>query len=79
MTEQVNKIPANVRVMIAIVAFPTLLVLAFVLAAIVRGNWSDLSIGGAIFSALCIFAYFIVITGRLPKFFRNIKGKSQSH
>lgn len=78
MAEQAFKIPANVRVLIAIVAFPTLLVLAFVVAAIVRGNWSDVSIGGIIFSSLCILAYYIVISGTLPGFIRNIKGKSQS-
>lgn len=60
------KIPANVRVMIAIVATPTLAVLAFVVYSIITGGLITLSLTGIIFSTLCIFAYYIVIVGRLP-------------
>ena len=60
------KIPPNVRVMIAIVATPTLAVLAFVVYSVFTGSFNDLSLSGAIFSALCIFAYYVVIMGRLP-------------
>lgn len=60
------KIPPNVRVMIAIVATPTLAVFAFVVYSVLTGGLINLSLSGVIFSALCFFAYFIVITGRLP-------------
>jgi len=61
-----TKIPPNVRVMIAIVATPTLAVLAFVVYSIYTGGLITLSLSGVIFSALCIFAYYIVIVGKLP-------------
>ena len=63
---EVIKLPANVRVMIAIVASPTLAVFAFVLYSVFTGSVSDFSVSGVIFSALCIFAYYLVIAGRLP-------------
>lgn len=60
------KIPPNIRVMIAIVATPTLAVFAFVIYSIYTNGLGELSISGVIFSALCIFAYYLVIFGRLP-------------
>ncbi|WJG09419.1 hypothetical protein [Aliiglaciecola sp. LCG003] len=69
-----KKLPANVRVMIGIVASPTLLIIAFSLHAIFFGNWKDPGIGGIIFSALGVFAYYVVIMGRLPRWF-NFKDK----
>ncbi|MFA3790887.1 hypothetical protein AB6T38_07200 [Aliiglaciecola sp. SL4] len=65
----VGKIPANVRVMIALVASPTLLVIAFSIYCLWIGNWQEPGVSGVIFSALGIFAYYVVIVGRLPKWF----------
>jgi hypothetical protein len=61
-----SKIPANVRVMIALVSSPTLLLMAYIIYLLWQGKWSEISIGGAIFSVIGVFAYYIVITGRLP-------------
>lgn len=60
------KIPANVRVMIALCASPTLMVLAFLFYNLVTAQWSEIGVSTIIFSVLGIFAYSIVILGRLP-------------
>jgi hypothetical protein len=67
----VKKIPANVRVMIALVASPTLMVMAYVIYLLFWGNWTEIGFAGPVFSALGIFAYFVVISGRLPRFSKN--------
>lgn len=66
MTSETSKIPANVRVMIAIVASPTLMVIGFVLFSLFAGNWQDLGFSGLIFSLLGILAYYMVFTGKVP-------------
>ncbi|MFQ3220580.1 MAG: hypothetical protein ACI96W_002951 [Paraglaciecola sp.] len=67
------KIPANLRVMIALVSSPTLLLMAYIIYVLWQGKWSQISIAGVIFSLLGVFAYFIVITGRLPTFSKKAK------
>jgi len=54
--------------MIALVSSPTLLLMAYIVYLLWQGKWNEISIGGAIFSLVGIFAYSIVITGRLPTF-----------
>lgn len=63
-------IPANVRVMVALVASPTLLIIAFSVYSLVFGDWKAPGVSGVIFSALGFFAYYVVIVGRLPGWFR---------
>jgi hypothetical protein len=69
-----SKIPANARVMIALVSSPTLLLMAYIIYLLWQGKWNEISIGGAIFSLLGLFAYYIVITGRLPSFSNETDG-----
>ncbi|GAC16233.1 hypothetical protein [Aliiglaciecola lipolytica] len=64
-----SKIPPNVRVMIALVASPTLMVIAFSIYCLWIGNWQEPGMSGVIFSALGVFAYYLVFVGRLPKWF----------
>lgn len=64
-----KKIPANVRVMIGLVASPTLLIMAFAVFSVISGDWQAPGITGMIFSALGFFAYYVVLTGRLPRWF----------
>lgn len=64
-----KQIPANVRVMIALVASPTLLIIAFSVYSLLFGDWKAPGVSGIIFSALGIFAYYVVIFGRLPRWF----------
>jgi hypothetical protein len=54
--------------MIALLSSPTLLLIAYIFYMLWQGKWSEISIGGVIFSLIGVFAYFIVITGRLPTF-----------
>ncbi|MDP5032275.1 MAG: hypothetical protein NWQ54_17955 [Paraglaciecola sp.] len=65
---QTNKapIPANVRVMIALVATPTLLVIGMLFYTLFVSGWQAITISMIIFSLLGLFAYYVVITGRLP-------------
>lgn len=65
-----KRIPANVRVMVALVASPTLLIIAFSVYSVLFDDWKAPGISGIIFSALGIFAYYVVIFGRLPSWFR---------
>lgn len=60
------KVPVQIRVLIAIVASPTLMVLGFLFYNIVTFNFADIAISTGIFSALGCFAYYVVITGNLP-------------
>ena len=73
MPDASSKLPINVRVMIAIVASPTLMVLFYMGVIIYRRAWQEISISGVIFSVLCIFAYYLVFIGKLPKFASRIK------
>ncbi|MDO6694302.1 hypothetical protein Q4574_13490 [Aliiglaciecola sp. 3_MG-2023] len=75
--KQTAKIPANVRVMIALVASPTLMVIAFSIYCILIGNWQEPGVSGIIFSALGIFAYYVVLVGRLPTWFHFKRQKQQ--
>ncbi len=63
-----SKIPANVRVMIGLVASPTLLVIGMLLYTLFTQGPLGISISMIIFSGLGLFSYFVVFTGRLPKF-----------
>jgi hypothetical protein len=66
-----KKIPANVRVMIALVASPTLMIIAYSVYLLFSGSWIEVGFSGLIFSTLGIFAYFIVFSGRLPRFLKR--------
>ncbi|MBU2877423.1 hypothetical protein KO530_07080 [Aliiglaciecola lipolytica] len=55
--------------MIALVASPTLMVIAFSVYSLFTENWREPGVSGIIFSALGIFAYYVVIVGRLPNWF----------
>ncbi len=77
MENAVPKLSANIRVMIAIVASPTLMVIGYMGYVIFTGQWQELSVTGAIFTALGLFAYSIVITGQLPGAMRRFKSQSK--
>ncbi|MFT4941418.1 MAG: hypothetical protein ACI88A_004487 [Paraglaciecola sp.] len=75
MTEQNlsrTTIPANVRVMIALVASPTLMVVGMLLYTLFVDGWQYISISMIIFSLLCVLSYYVVITGHTPRL-RNKK------
>lgn len=59
--------------MIALVSSPTLLLMAYIIYVIWQDKWNQISIGGVVFSLIGIFAYFIVITGRIPTFSNKTK------
>jgi hypothetical protein len=59
-------IPANVRVMIALVATPTLMVIGMLFYTLFFTGWQYVSISMIIFSLLGFFAYYVVIAGKLP-------------
>ncbi|MFT2090510.1 hypothetical protein [Paraglaciecola sp. 2405UD69-4] len=63
-----TSLPANIRVMIALVASPTLLVVGMLIYTIWTEGWKEVSISMIVFTILSAFAYFIVITGNLPSF-----------
>jgi len=50
-----------------------LLLIAYIIYLFWQGKWNQISIGGALFSLIGVFAYFIVITGRLPTFLKKSK------
>lgn len=60
-------LPANVRVMIALTASPTLLVVGMLLYTLFVDGWQKVSISMIIFSVLCTLAYYVVFTGHLPR------------
>ena len=60
-------LPANVRVMIALVASPTLLVVGMLFYTLFFDGWQSISISMIIFSILCILAYYVVISGHPPR------------
>ena len=61
-------LPANVRVMIALTASPTLIVVGMLLYTLFFDGWQSISISMIIFSMLCILAYYVVISGHPPRF-----------
>ena len=70
MTEQISTskpLPANVRVMIALTASPTLLVVGMLLYTLFVDGWQKISISMIVFSLLCVLAYYVVITGHPPR------------
>jgi hypothetical protein len=52
--------------MIALVASPTLMVIGMLFYTMFVTGWQSISISMIIFSLLGVFAYYIVIAGRLP-------------
>lgn len=60
-------LPANVRVMIALVASPTLLVVGMLFYTLFFDGWQSVSISMIIFSILCSLAYYVVISGHPPR------------
>ena len=61
-----HPIPANVRVMIALVASPTLMVIGMLFYTLFITGWQFVSISMIIFCLLGFFAYYVVIAGKLP-------------
>lgn len=61
------RLPANVRVMIALTASPTLLVVGMLLYTLFIDGWQKVSVSMIIFSLLCVLAYYVVITGHPPR------------
>lgn len=60
-------LPANVRVMIALTASPTLLVVGMLLYTLFFDGWRSVSISMIIFSMLSVLAYYVVISGHPPR------------
>jgi disulfide bond formation protein DsbB len=71
-------IPANVRVMIALVAGPTLMVIGMLFYTLFVTGWRFVSISMIIFSLLGFFAYYVVIAGKLPSFRRKTSDTEKS-
>ncbi|MEP2653552.1 MAG: hypothetical protein ABJH06_16355 [Paraglaciecola sp.] len=69
-------LPANVRVMIALVASPTLLVVGMLVFTLFTKGWREVSTSMIIFTLLSVLAYYIVIVGNFPKFKRSISTSS---
>jgi hypothetical protein len=70
LTEQnspLTTLPANVRVMIALVASPTLMVVGMLFYTLFVDGWQYISISMIIFSLLCVLSYYVVITGHPPR------------
>ena len=65
--QEKNTLPPNVRVMIALVASPTLLVVGMLFYTIFVDGWQRVSISMLVFSLLCVLSYYVVITGRPPR------------
>jgi hypothetical protein len=53
--------------MIALTASPTLMVVGMLLYTLFVDGWQKISISMIIFSLLCVLAYYVVITGQLPR------------
>ena len=64
-------LPANVRVMIALVASPTLLVVGMLFYTLFVKGWQSISISMLVFSLLAALAYYVVITGRPPRLWKK--------
>jgi hypothetical protein len=62
-----SPLPANVRVMIALTASPTLLVVGMLLYTLFFDGWRSVSISMIIFSMLSVLAYYVVISGHPPR------------
>jgi hypothetical protein len=60
-------LPANVRVMIALTASPTLLVVGMLLYTLFFDGWLSVSVSMIIFSMLSVLAYYVVISGHPPR------------
>jgi hypothetical protein len=60
-------LPANGRVMIALTASPTLIVVGMLFYTIFFDGWRSVSISMIIFSMLCCLAYYVVISGHPPR------------
>lgn len=71
---QGTRVPPQIRVMVGIVACPLLLVIGYQLMLLFTGQWTEVSISGVIFSLLGVFAYYLVIIGKLPRFFSYRSG-----
>jgi hypothetical protein len=70
LTEKISTpkpLPANVRVMIALTASPTLIVVGMLLYTLFVDGWEKVSISMIVFSLLCALAYYVVFTGRTPR------------
>lgn len=63
-----SPLPANVRVMIALVASPTLMVVGMLLYTLVVDGWRAVSISMIVFSILSGLAYYTAISGHPPRF-----------
>lgn len=66
-----GKVPPQVRVMIALCASPTLMVIAFFIYNLATQQWREIGISTVIFTLMGLFAYYIVFTGKIP--FKNSK------
>ncbi|MGS2720662.1 hypothetical protein [Paraglaciecola aestuariivivens] len=66
-SSKTSTIPINVRVMIALVASPTLLVVGMLIYTLVFDGWQKVSISMLVFSGLAGLAYYAVFTGRPPR------------
>jgi hypothetical protein len=64
--------------MIALTASPTLMVVGMLLYTLFVDGWEKISISMIIFSLLCVLAYYVVITGHLPRL-RIKKSKQTSN
>jgi purine-cytosine permease-like protein len=76
-TEKNKLLPPNVRVMIGLVASPTLMVVGMLFYTLFTDGWQSVSVAMIIFTLLCIFAYFVAFTGHLPRLRSKKKSQAQ--
>ena len=69
-------IPANVRVMIGLVASPTLMVIGMLFYTLLVTGWRSITVSMVLFSLLGFFAYYLVIFGHLPTIFDKKQDKN---
>lgn len=65
------KIRPSVRLLLAIVALPSLLGAAIISYSISLGDWDSLTVNGVIFLAIGLLGCYLAFTGRMPNFLRR--------
>lgn len=65
-TQDVFRLPIQIRVMIGVVATPLWIVVYAVILLLVERNWQEISIAKVSFCILCAIIYYTVFTGRVP-------------
>ena len=68
MNKDNDQLPANVRVLIALVAIPAYFSIFAAVFQLYLGEW-EVSFSGLLYPALGVLAIYVALIGKLPKFF----------